>query len=91
MKSEHINIARVADGVEVVADDYELFDYLDDLFSENSLQADWTHTAERDGKRRYVMHFGKSVPEARIFEILNELPEEEVERIWQLNNNAAQT
>ena len=86
MKDDHITIRRSTDGVEVVADDLELHDYLDDLFADVGLEPDYVREELRDGKRMHVLHFGTNVPEVRIHEVLDAISEEEIERIWRLNN-----
>lgn len=49
MKSEHIKVGRVTDGVEVVADDCELFDDLDDILTERWFETDYTREENATG------------------------------------------
>jgi hypothetical protein len=86
MNSRHVEIRVGIDGVDVIADDWEVFDYLDDFFSERGLEFEFTGEEERDGQRVYVMHFGSDVAEERIAKALEGVSAEEVERIWNLNN-----
>jgi hypothetical protein len=86
MKLEHIEVRCVTDGVDVLADDCEIFDYLDDVLTERGLESEFSREEERDGRRFYVMHFGAHVSVELISEILAEITPEEIDRIWRLNN-----
>jgi hypothetical protein len=87
MKSEHVEIRGVTDGVDVLADDCEVFDYLDDVLIERGLAFAFIREEERDGRCFHVMHFGADVSAEQMAAVLDEIPAEEVERIWRLNNS----
>lgn len=84
--SKPIQTRRVADGVDVIVRDCELFDYLDDLFAEKGLHYSFIQEEVRDGETVYTVHFGENISEYEISSILNEVPQEEIDRIWKLNN-----
>jgi len=86
MNSEHIKIEVTERGVEVVIDDWELFDYVDDFITDRGLEYDYFYEQERQGRRYFKMHFAEGVSASRVSEVLKEIPIDEVERIWALNN-----
>lgn len=86
MNPEHIKVEVTPGGVEVVVDDYELFDYVDDFIAERGLEYEYSGEREVQGKRHYTMHFGAGVSADRVAAVLNEIPPGEVDRIWSLNN-----
>ena len=86
MKSEHIAVRRRPDGIDVVTDDQELFDYVDDVFVNRGMVCDHVREEERDGRPLFVMIFGSNVSEASIHEVIAGLSEDAIDRIWKLNN-----
>jgi hypothetical protein len=86
MKSRHIEILAGAHGVDLIVDDWEVFDCIDDLVTGCGLECEFTREEVRDGRRFYVMHFGPSVSESQVATALDAISAEEVERLWKLNN-----
>lgn len=86
MMPKHIEIKLVDSKTEVVVDDYELFDYVDDLVTEMGLEYEFTSEEVRGGRKFYKMHFGESVKKSRLTEIIGTIPPDEIQRIWELNN-----
>ena len=67
-------------------DDYELFDYIEDVLTERGLQSEFTRDEERDGGRVFIIHFRSDVSTESIAGILGEISSGAVERIWRLNH-----
>jgi len=88
MKRKHIEIRAVGERVEVIVDDYELFDYFDDVFTENGLEYQFISEEKREGRRFHKMHFGADVTQSRLREVVVATPQDEVERILQLKNSS---
>ncbi|MEM6290964.1 MAG: hypothetical protein AAGA54_06845 [Myxococcota bacterium] len=86
MGSTHIKITATSSKVELVVDDYELFDYLDDLLTERGLEYEFSSEQIYEGRKVYKMHFGECVAEAELAEVVERLPQQEIERISALNN-----
>lgn len=86
MNRLHIAIRTAPDGVDVVCDDWEVFDYVDDFLNDCGLKFESTWEEERDGRRTYIMHFGSGATEQQIAQFLEGVSAEEIERIWKLNN-----
>jgi hypothetical protein len=86
MKSEHLETETVVDGLNVIADDAEVFDYVDDLLTEHGFESDYTRKEQRDGRRVYILHFGPSTVVAEVEGVLRAIPAGEIDRIWRLNN-----
>lgn len=91
MNSKHIEIKSRDGALELIVDDYELFDYLDDVLTENGLEFEFTNEEVRDGHRFYKMHFGANVKEVHLTEIIEGIPTAEIQRIWELNNPTGET
>ncbi len=86
MKGKHIEIRAAEERVEVIVDDYELFDYVDDLLTGKGLEHEFTSEEERDGRIFYKMHFSGDVTQAQLSGVIATIPRDEIERIWQMNN-----
>ena len=85
--SEHIQVAMEADRVVVIVDDWELFDYVGDFLSEtHSLDYDFMSQRTREGREHFVMHFLPGVPLERLREVIGQIPRDEINRIWAINN-----
>lgn len=89
MPSNHIEVRMGARRVEVVVDDWELFDYVEDVLVAEDLESDGFRSEERNGRTFYRMDFGEGVDTARLREVVDRIPSREVERIWALNNAGA--
>jgi len=88
MKGKHIEIRAVEERIEVIVDDYELFDYVDDLLTDRGLEYEFTSEEERDGRWFHKMHFGGDVTQAQLSDVVEAIPQDEIERIWRLNNSS---
>lgn len=82
MRTQHIKVEAGDERVQLVVDDYELFDFLDDFVSQNALDHEYTSVEERNG----VMHFPRGTAIRRVSEVLARVPEDDVQRIWSMNN-----
>jgi hypothetical protein len=83
---DHIRIENREGSVAVVIDDYELFDYVDDFLTERGLEYDHLSESEIAGRRIFTMHFPATVLTEQISTVLTQLPPDEIQRIWRLNN-----
>ncbi len=81
----HVAVDKINSRVVVRVRDYELFDYIQDHLVE-------THDLEPEFYSRSLdeMHFPLSVHREQIVRALQELPCDEVERIWRLNNPSSE-
>jgi hypothetical protein len=86
MKSRHVEIRDAIDGVDVIVDDYEVFDYLEDFLTDCGLEFEFTREEKREGQRFYVMHFGLNVAAGHIEKDLDGVSVGEIERLWKGNN-----
>ena len=86
--TEHIRIATEDDQVIVTVDDTELFDYVEDVLTEkHDLVYEYLTTPMIGSRRFYVMRFPKSVSLGLVSDAIAELPSDEIQRIWLLNND----
>ena len=81
--SNHINLFKQNDFIELIIDDYELFDYIDDLLHEFDLsEEDQEYSFEEDNH----IIFKEIQNQEKIISFLKDLNSDEVERIYKLNN-----
>ncbi len=81
--SNHINLFKQNDFLELIIDDYELFDYIDDLLHEYNLsEEDQEYSFEEDNH----IIFKEIQNQEKIISFLKNLNSDEVERIYKLNN-----
>ena len=81
--SNHINLFKQNDFLELIIDDYELFDYIDDLLHEYNLsEEDQEYSFEEDNH----IIFKEIQNQEKIISFLKDLNSDEVERIYKLNN-----
>ena len=81
--SNHINLFKQNDFLELIIDDYELFDYIDDLLHEFDLsEEDQEYSFEEDNH----IIFKEIQNQEKIISFLKNLNSDEVERIYKLNN-----
>ena len=81
--SNHINLFKQNDFLELIIDDYELFDYIDDLLHEFDLsEEDQEYSFEEDNH----IIFKEIQNQEKIISFLKDLNSDEVERIYKLNN-----
>ena len=85
MKTSHIQVKASEAGVIVVIDDCELFDFVEDLFTENGLEYAYFIKEEREDCTVYVIHFEGDVSIVNVKEVVDAVPDEEIERICGLN------
>ncbi len=71
----------------VEVDDWELFDWLDDILSQAGYEYELLTERDVGGSTVFTMSFAESVSPRELREVLASVPEEEVERVWQLNNS----
>ena len=81
--SNHINLFKQNDFLELIIDDYELFDYIDDLLHEFDLsEEDQEYSFEEDNH----IIFKVIQNQEKIISFLKDLNSDEIERIYKLNN-----
>ena len=81
--SNHINLFKQNDFLELIIDDYELFDYIDDLLHEYDLsEEDQEYSFEEDNH----IIFKVIQNQEKIISFLKDLNSDEIERIYKLNN-----
>ena len=81
--SYHINLFKQNDFLELIIDDYELFDYIDDLLHEYNLsEEDQEYSFEEDNH----IIFKEIQNQEKIISFLKDLNSDEIERIYKLNN-----
>jgi transcriptional/translational regulatory protein YebC/TACO1 len=81
--SNHTNLFKQNDFLELIIDDYELFDYIDDLLHEYNLsEEDQEYSFEEDNH----IIFKEIQNQEKIISFLKNLNSDEVERIYKLNN-----
>ena len=81
--SNHINLFKQNDFLELIIDDYELFDYIDDLLHEYNLsEEDQEYSFEEDNH----IIFKEIQNQEKIISFLKDLNSDENERIYKLNN-----
>ena len=81
--SNHINLFKQNDFLELIVDDYELFDYIDDLLHEYNLsEEDQEYSFEEDNH----IIFKEIQNQEKIISFLKDLNSDEIERIYKLNN-----
>lgn len=83
----HIVIDQLSDYITVRFDDYELFDFVDDLLIEkHNIEYIYFATEKIDNREIYVMYFSKCTDPDILREVIKSIDQEEIHRIWQLNN-----
>jgi hypothetical protein len=85
ISSKHINLRATPKGVDLLVDDYELFDYIDDFLTDLGFVSEFAGEEILDGRRWYFMHFEGDA--AHISRALDGLSAAEVDRIWAVNNS----
>ena len=81
--SNHINLFKQNDFLELIIDDYELFDYIDDLLHAFNLsEEDKEYSFEEDNH----IILKKIQNKKKIISFLKDLNSDEIERIYKLNN-----
>lgn len=85
-RQTHIKVRSSKWGPTVVVDDYELFDYLDDIFTDKGLRFVYLPEAIDGQGRVYSFLFPVVVDLNFLRMIVDGIDESEVERIWRLNN-----
>ncbi|MEZ4230131.1 MAG: hypothetical protein R3B89_13220 [Polyangiaceae bacterium] len=85
MISPYIRIDSIAGETHVVVDDWEVFDFLDDHLSALGFDFDWFKES-MNGRKRYVMRFGKEIGRDSLEQALATIPDGEIERIWSINH-----
>lgn len=81
--SNHINLFKQNDFLELIIDDYELFDYIDDLLHEYNLsEEDQEYSFEEDNH----IILKEIQNQEKIISFLKDLNSDEIERIYKLNN-----
>ena len=87
MRGEYFRVVDHEGLAAVQVDDWELFDWLDDILTEAGYE--YTHMTEGvvAGGKVFTMNFAVSVSRAELKEVLGRVPDEEWQRVWQLNNS----
>ena len=84
---DRIRVESEDDHVVVRVFDHELFDYVDDCFTEQwSLEFSYMTEGHQNDSPVFTMHFAPSVSHSYVSRAVESLPAEEIERIWHLNN-----
>ena len=85
--TEHIAIYPQGQWTIVSIRDYELFDQIDDFLVSKSLEYLYcSEDVAPDGKPIHRMYFASQVTPELLLQTLQEIPAEEIERIYRLNN-----
>ena len=67
--------------------DTETFDYIEDILAEkHELEWSYMETVEVEGKPVYTAHFLEMSDPKRLQTIVGEIDQNELQRIWNLNN-----
>ena len=82
----HVMIEHLNNHPIVRVDDFELFDFLDDLFVDNGIEYEWMEEVRADEEVKYLMHFPSDTDVSKLEAVLNSLSKYEVNRIWEFNN-----
>ncbi|WP_187428112.1 hypothetical protein ROLI_002380 [Roseobacter fucihabitans] len=79
---------EVTDGHVVLSvTDTETFDFIEDILAEkHGLEWSYMATDEVDGKPIYTAHFLEMKDPKRLQIIVNDIDQDELQRIWNLNN-----
>lgn len=87
MNQTHIDFLEIEGRPVVKFDDYELFDWFDDIFTEqHGIQYDFVVEETGRAGTSYLMHFARTVSLSTLREIVNTIDTHEIERVWLLNN-----
>ena len=85
--TKHISIFESNGHSIISVDDYELFDYLDDFFVEKEIILEFiTKEINQQGVEIHSLHFKTGIKPQFILQQLAEIPADEIERIYALNN-----
>lgn len=84
--TDHIKVEHDGERVQVVVDDYEVFDFLDDFMTDAGLEYDYRSEEDRHGRKHFLMHFRPTISAEQVSDTLKRIDAEEVNRIWSLNN-----
>jgi len=82
---QHIRVVQEDDRLTLVCDDFELFDWMEDVFTEQH-NIELVHLRTLSETNQYKLIFPKSVSIEFVTEIIDGLDSAEVERIYLLNN-----
>lgn len=86
-KEQHIRIVEEGNRVTLVCDDYELFDWMENLFAEeHDIEID--HVIMTDAQQEYKILFSRSVEFQIVRTIIDGLDQVEIERLYLLKNSA---
>lgn len=83
---QHLEVRSTDEGVLLIVDDYELFDFLDDHLTQIELEFEFMSRERRNGREFYKMHFPAGMSLKNLNLALQEIPASEIQRIWDLNN-----
>ena len=83
--TDHIDLEERGGRCTLIVGDTELFDFLDDLFTEHGLDAT---AAQAQGK--YQLVFPSAVSRAKVHRLLSEVGTAEIERIAGINSGASE-
>ena len=83
---QHIRVVQEKDYVTLVCDDYELYDWMEDLFTEeHSIEIEYMRELSETGM--YQLIFPNSVTVEFVRKTIDSLDPVEVERVYLLNNS----
>jgi hypothetical protein len=85
--TKHISILESNGHSIISVDDYELFDYLDDFFAGKEIIEEYiTKEVNQQGIEIHSPYFKAGIKPQFILQQLAEIPADEIERIYALNN-----
>ena len=86
MREAWLEVTAHSTGVEVAVDDWEVFDFLEDLFIEFGPESTSMRQYVQDGRRRYALTFDPNISLEQVKATLDRISPGELDRIWRLNN-----
>ena len=73
--------------VVLIVEDTEVFDFLEDILSEqHGLEYSYLESEKVNGVETYKLHFSKNISPTRIQTAVDSIDQNELQRIWDLNN-----
>ncbi len=87
MKQTLLEIEETEDHTVLIVKDYEVFDYLEDVLTEeHELEFSFMSEKDADGSMIYKMFFSKSTSNSKLRSTVNAIDAAKLKKIWKLNN-----
>jgi hypothetical protein len=84
--SSYLSLTARDGHIVITVDDYELFDFLDDFFADQSMDSAFVSTSlGAEGQELHSLHFGPGHTIESIRQVLHLIPNSEIQRIHNLN------